>query len=281
MNLSQSLSRLGRRAEATGILEQAFGLYRQSLGASDLRTLLAQNLLAGHLYMLGEVGRAAQVFEEAVPVGRAGFPESVELGRSLLGLASCRSRLGQHDEAAELATEGLALTVKASGGDTEDVALAYSTVAEVHRMAGHSARALPLYRKGRAIYEKILGPEHPRVATVLSQEGVVLMNDGKYSLAAASMSRSLEMLARRCPDCRFEQWVGETNLGRLRLREGKYDEAARLLTHALSLEEQYGLGRGGDMLTTLRALAEARERQGRRDEAAALRSRADSASFRP
>ena len=45
-----------------------------------------------------------------------------------------------------------------------DTALAYTSVAEAHRFAGAPERALPLYRKARSLYEKALGPEHPRVA---------------------------------------------------------------------------------------------------------------------
>ena len=49
----------------------------------------------------------------------------------------------------------------ATGEDSVDAALAYSSVAEAHRIAGAPDRALPLYRKARALYEKALGPGSP------------------------------------------------------------------------------------------------------------------------
>ena len=77
----------------------------------------------------------------------------------------------------------MTIALKADGDNGLDAALAYSNVAEAHRMAGRPERALPLYKKARAIYERVLGPDHPRVASVLSQEGLILMEDGKLSLA--------------------------------------------------------------------------------------------------
>src|SRR5204863_163277 len=117
--------------------------------------------------------------------------------------------------------------------------LAYANVGEAHRWLGHTDRALPLLRKARSIYTAILGPVHPRIASILSQEGLIYMQDGKLSLAEKAMVESLELLAKSCPDCTFERFVGESNLGLLRLRQGKYAEADRILTHVLELEDRY------------------------------------------
>ena len=70
------------------------------------------------------------------------------------------------------------IAIKAAGEDSLDAALAYSNAGEAHRTSGHPERALPLFRKARALYERVLGPDHPRVASLLSQEGLIMMNDG-------------------------------------------------------------------------------------------------------
>src|SRR6201999_3310849 len=122
------------------------------------------------------------------------------------------------------------------GETSVDTALAYSNIAEVHRIAGRYDRALPLYRKSRAIYTKILGDQHPRVAALLSQEGLILMIQGKLGLADESMQHALEAVSKSCPECASELWVCESNLGLLRFRQGKLDEADRLLSAALELQ---------------------------------------------
>jgi hypothetical protein len=101
------------------------------------------------------------------------------------------------------------------------------------------------------------------------------MQDGKYSLAEKDMVQSLDFLAKSCPACTFEQLVSESNLGLLRLRQGKYTEADRLLTHVISTEERYLAKPGSDMATALLALAQVRQKQRRFEDAARLHRRAD------
>jgi tetratricopeptide (TPR) repeat protein len=225
--------------------------------------------------MLGEDQRAKAVFEEALAVERRLYPADVQLSRSLAGLSLLRLRAGAIDEALPLAEEALAVALKSEGDNTLDAALVYSNVAECHRMAGRSARALPLYRKARSLYEQILGPGHPRVASILSQEGLILMEDGKLSMAEKLMTRSLDILAKACPDCVFERTVAETNLGLLRMKQERYEEADRLLAHVVSLMEDHW-GKPGPMLAaTLHSLAQVREKERRHDEATRLQKRAD------
>ena len=72
------------------------------------------------------------------------------------------------------------------------------------------------------------------------------MQDGKLSLAEKAMVKSLDILGQSCPGCMFEQFVGESNLGLLRMKQGKFAEADRLLTHVLALEEKYLIRDGSD-----------------------------------
>jgi len=132
---------------------------------------------------------------------------------------------GRGAEALALSEEALTLAIKTMGEESVDTALAYASVAEAHRYMGATERALPLYRKARLLYEKALGPAHPRVATLLSQEGLILMHDGKLSLAEQAMVQCLDILKKSCPDCVTEISLAETNLGLLRLRQKRWAEA--------------------------------------------------------
>jgi len=274
-NLAQALSGQGKRREAAGIFEAALAEFRHSLGAENLRSLTTQNFLGANLLMLGEDLRAAPLFDAATAIERRRYPNDVQLARSLAGQSLICLRAGRMEEALPLAEEALNITLSAAGDSGLDAALAYSGVAEVHRIAGRPERALPLYGKARAIYERILGPGHPRVASILSQEGLILMGDGKLSLAEKAMTRSLDILAKACPGCILEKTVSETNLGLLRMKQGKYPEADHLLTHVMSLQEQYGPGTGPAMAATLHSLAQVREKERRHEDAAQLQKRAD------
>ena len=143
--------------------EEALALHRRSLGAKHHRTVSNMNLLASDYLMLSDPLSAQALLEEALPIGRELYPNDIQTARTLEGLANVLMRQDKPDGAMPLAEEALVIALKVAGEDSLDAALAFSTVAEVHRSGGRPERALPLYRKARALYEKSLGPDHPRV----------------------------------------------------------------------------------------------------------------------
>ena len=238
MNLGDALAAQGRRGEALDQAKQSLALFRRSLGVRDGRTLDCMNMVGGLELTLNEYEHAGMVIEEALPIERELFPADERLATTLAELATLRLRTGSAVDALAPAEEALALAVKATGEDSLYTALASSVVAEVHRTANRPSRALPLYRRARAIYEKHLGPQHPRVAALLGQEGLLLAGEGKLASAAQIMERALGMLDRSCPGCAYERWTIECNFAQVRVRQGRYADAERLLEEALALSEQ-------------------------------------------
>jgi len=273
VNLGLALCAEGKRREGVDAYEQALALNRRSLGPKHIRTLSNMNMLGCVSLMLGDSDRAAALFAEALPVERELYPNGAELALTLAGLASLRLREGRPEEALPPAEEALSLALKVEE-DGLNAALMYFLVAEIHRTAQRPERALPLYRKARFICDRILGPVNPQGASILSQEALVLMTDGKLSLAEQSMKRALDLLARSCPECVVEQATAENNLGQLRLKQKKYAVADQLLSHALALQEKALVRPGLETANTLQALALAREGEHRYDDAAQLQQRA-------
>jgi tetratricopeptide (TPR) repeat protein len=274
-NLAQALGAVGNRREASRALQNAWVGFRHSLGAEHLRSLIAQNLLAGNLLAEGDDPRAAALFADALAVERRLYPADVQVSRSLSGLSLLHLRAGRVQDALPLAEEALSIALQAEGDSSLDAALAFANVAEVHRLAGRLDRALPLYRKARSLYEKLIGPDCPRVASIISQEGLILMQEGKLSLAEKQMKQSLKILAEVCPGCAYEQAVAETNLGVLRQKQGKYQDADRILTHVVSLLEDHMEKPGTLMASALHSLAQVREKERMHEDAARLQQRAD------
>jgi tetratricopeptide (TPR) repeat protein len=273
-NLGESLCSQGRRPECAAALEESVTLLRRTLGISHLRTLTTLNMLGGVRLLTGDVAGAGALFDEALPLERRLYPNDLQLGRTLLGIAGVRMQNGDHEGAVRPAEEGLTLVLRSEGENSADTALAYATVAEIHRSAHRPERALPLFRKARSIYENILGPDHPRVGSVLSQEGLILMIEGKMALAEQAMLRALDIINRSCPNCAAEQFVTETNLAVLRIRQKKYAAADQLLSHALALQEPIATVSNGDLAAVLKTLAMVRQNQNLDEDAARLRQRA-------
>lgn len=273
-NLAQVLCAEGRRVECAAMLREAVAGLRKTVGVKDLQTLSAMNLLGGIDMMLGNTAEAEVLFTEALPIEKQFYPGDVQLARTLGGLASLHMRAGRPEQALPLAEQALAILIKAEGENSLDTALAYANIAEGHRVLGRPERALPLFRKSRAIYERLLGPEHPRVSSVLTQEGLMLMADGKLAMAEEVLQRSLAAVEKSCPKCAFERVAAQNNLALLRIRQGKFDEADRLLTEVLALQEKAEQMPKAEIAVTLQSLAVVRKRERRYEDAERLNRRA-------
>jgi tetratricopeptide (TPR) repeat protein len=274
LNLGVALSGDGQRQAASEVLEEALALHRRALGATHHRTVANMNLLASNYLMLGDPERADALLQEALPIERELYPEDIQTARTLEGLSNLLIRRGQEREALPLAEEALRIAIHSTGEDSVDTALAYTSVAEAHRFLGSAERALPLFRKARFLYEKALGPEHPRVAALLSQEGLVLMQDGKLALAEQAMVQAVKTLRKVCPDCVVELSIAQSNLGLLRLKQKRYREADEALTSAVELREKFAAKPGLELADALQTLAIAREKLRLFDDAARLKTRA-------
>ena len=274
-NLGIAVSATGNRSEAVTILSEALALHRKTLGGRSYRTLSNMNLLASNCLMVGRVEESEALFREGLSVAREEFPKDIQMARALEGLSSVMLRKGNAAEAIPLSEEALRIALPAAGADSLDAGLAYANVAEAQRSAGHPERALPLFRKSHALYEKALGPDHPRVAALMSQEGVLMLEDGKLATAEQMMTQALESLDRSCPKCYVERAIAETNLATLRLRQKRYEDAGTLLAHVISLRENFTATPGQELADTLRLLAAVRKKEKRFDDAERLTRRAE------
>lgn len=273
MNLGDEATAEGHWVEAQSFFEQAQARAKASFGPQNIYTVTITNRLANVHVVRGEFDPAEALYSENLAVERKLYPRDLQTGHTLSGLGHLHARQGKTRQALAEAEEGLALTIQAAGESDPEAGLAYANVAQIHRLAGHHDRAVPLLRKAHAIYERAYGPDSPRLASVLSQEGLEEMYEGKLALANDDMMRAVKLLSASAATS-VNLAVAEQNLGLLRLRQKKYAEADRLLSHALKLQDQYRARPGADMAQTLSLLALVREKERRFEDAESLKARA-------
>jgi tetratricopeptide (TPR) repeat protein len=273
MNLAEALCGAGRWRDGATLLTKSLEMSRHALGDQHIRTVSNLNFLGSADLILGNLEAANTLYQEALVVEREHYPNTTQLADTLMGISSYLVRSNRLAEALAPAEEGLEIALKATGENSIDSAMAYANVAQIHTFAHHPDRAIPLFRKAETIYARVLSPEHPRYASVLSQEGLALMLDHKRALAASNMTRAVEILS-RCAGCQYQASVAESNLGWLRYQEGKYHEADSLLTQALALQETYSVYPGSEMAATLNRLADVRRKEQRYSDAEQLHERA-------
>jgi tetratricopeptide (TPR) repeat protein len=273
MNLAEALCGAGRWRDGAALLTKSLEMSRHSLGNQHIRTVSNMNFLGSADLILGDLEAANTLYQEALAVEREHYPGTTQLADTLMGISNYHVRCNRLTEALAPAEEGLEVALKATGENSIDSAIAYANVAQIHTFAHRPERAIPLFRKAENIYARVLSPEHPRYATVLSQEGLALMLDHKRALAASNMTRAVEILS-RCSGCQYQAAVAKSNLGWLRYQEGKYHEADALLTQALGLQESYLGQPGSEMASTLNRLSEVRRKEQRYSDAEQLHNRA-------
>jgi len=274
INLGETYCSEGKWRQALTVVQQALELNRRSLGLRHLRTVTNLNVLGNVYLFLGELDKAEAAYNEALPVEEELYPHDLQLAQTLAGLSSVRMRMGHPDDNLRLAERALSLAIETQGEHSMAVAGMYSNLGQLHSQAGRPERAIPLFRKARAISEQILGADNPALASLLSSEGSALMSDGQLGLAGQKMEQAMRLLA-QCPDCKYELAVAECNLGVLRFRQRQYDQADKLLTEGLAMEEQSAPRASADQASTLRALAKLREKQKRYADATSLKNRAN------
>jgi tetratricopeptide (TPR) repeat protein len=256
-NLAEAVYAKGDWSGSHAIFDESLSLSRRAFGPKHVRTVADLNAI-GHVEMiLGDTESATARFTEALAITRELYPRDLQHAYSLAGFASLRLRAGDAEAAIPFADEALHVMTVSDPGEGAESALMYQLAGQVQRLAGRNERALPLLRKARALYEKSHATGDPRYAILLSQQGLALMEDGKFGAASAEMQRAVALLE-PCSGCAFELAVARNNLGVLRLRQKKYAEAGDLLRNALNAEERLSPAAGPELAATRKALEELR-----------------------
>ena len=111
-----------------------------------------------------------------------------------------------------------------------------------HFIKGDLERAEPLFARGKAIYEKAFGPDHPGVAAAINNLGDIALESGRYDEAVPHYEARARDLARdlRAPAPHTAAALG--HWGVARLRQGRPEAARVVLEKAVAA---FATGDGG------------------------------------
>ena len=186
---------------------------------------------------------ASRAFDEAVRLQGQGTPDAV--ARALV----------KYEEAIKL--------WHSTGNELEE-ARALNNVAAIHHSRGDFVKALAIFERVLALFEKNHGTEHIEVAKTLNNIANVYAVQGEDEKAEPFQDRSVEIfvkvLSRDDPAAAAQSL---TNLGMQYSNEKKFGKATRLLARAVAIDEKmHGVDdpEVADSLTTLaRVYVEAQE----------------------
>jgi tetratricopeptide (TPR) repeat protein len=136
------------------------------------------------------------------------------------------------------------------------------------------SEAEPLYQRALAIFERVLGADHPDTATGLNNLALLYYNQGKYEQAEPLYQRALAIRERVLGADHPDTAQSLNNLAALYRSQGKYEQAEPLYQRALAICERVPGDDHPDTATSLNNLAALYRSQGKYEQAEPLYQRA-------
>ncbi|MEM9539915.1 MAG: CHAT domain-containing protein [Cyanobacteria bacterium P01_E01_bin.42] len=132
---------------------------------------------------------------------------------------------------------------------------------------GRYGEAEPLFRQALEMYKRLLGEEHPSVATSLNNLAELYRSQGKYEEAELRYRQALEMYKRVLGEEHPSVATSLNNLALLYRSQGKYEEAELRYRQALEMLKRLLGEEHPHVATSLNNLAALYENQGKYEEA--------------
>ena len=224
---------LGQYQEALPILSEALTLQPQSHDKSRIATLME---LGRARSGAGDLGGAEGPLQEALHLSQTSFgAASQESGRSLWALAQLRYQQDRFIDAKQLYNRSLNILETTSAPPT-DISALLDDLANVYADEQQWGLAKQTYERALDVDRRVLGDDHPRVASRLNNLAIVAQNMGDLKLAETLFLDAIRRNERAYGDRHPETGTVRSNFGLLLRREGRLAEAEPLLRSALDVE---------------------------------------------
>jgi tetratricopeptide (TPR) repeat protein len=167
--------------------------------------------------------------------------------RSLPHALACATFIEEYSFAFPEAASLLSYTAYCFGEDGEDA---------------HYAQAELLYQRALEIY-KLLGSEHPQIASILNDLASLYQDQDKYEQAELLFQRALAIREQQLGSEHPDTAISRYNLAALYVEQGKYEQAEQVLLHDLAIKEQQLGSEHPDTAISLNKLASLYQHQGK------------------
>jgi len=223
---------LGQYRDALPVLNESLALQPQSGDKARIDTLLE---LSRALSGAGNLSGAEPPLQEALRLARnAAGGASLESGRALWALGRLRFQQGRFADAKNLYNRGLDI-LETTQAPATDVSALLDDLAKVYARGLQWALAKQTYERALAIDRRVLGDEHPRIASHLHNLAVVAQNMGDLKRAESLYRDAIYREERALGSQHPETGTARGNYGLLLQREGRLAEAEPLLRSALDV----------------------------------------------
>lgn len=210
-NLGLVLNEQGLFASAETQFREALTTQQKHLGSEHPEVAINLSNLAGVLNQQGKSAESELLFRQSLRIRQQSLgPQHPDVARDMLGLAAVRDDTAQHQDAFDLRVQALRIFEKALGSEARSVADVHEQLAWLYYRDPRSDSELHA-RLALGIKQKVLGFEHPGVATAARTLAIVLAYNGQFQAALPFIT-----LAEQIAEISLRNTASETRM-RLRL----------------------------------------------------------------
>ncbi|RMG53269.1 MAG: hypothetical protein D6723_07390 [Acidobacteria bacterium] len=263
----------GAPAEAEGVLKKYLEISRRSAG--DQSREVADALLQLGLVMnqKGDLAAAESFYREALTRYRKLLgEEDKHVAYALNNLAVLKSYQGDLDAAEKLYRRVIAIQRKLPADRENQINLATNlqNLGATLKTKGRYAEAEPLLREALDLRRRLLGENHPWIATAQIHWGDLLYRRGRYAEAEREIRAALRLQRETLPEGHIDLARALVVLGQILTSKGEPEAGEPYLREALAIRKK-GLARGHVLISLAEgALGQCLMAQGRYAEAEPL-----------
>jgi eukaryotic-like serine/threonine-protein kinase len=230
--LGQVYDSLGQYQEAAPVLTQSLALQTGATDKNRIETLLE---LARARWRGGDLNGAEQPLQEGLKLAQSGFgARSIESARALWGLGRLRDEQDRVEEAKGLYLRSLDI-LETEGASATEVSPVLDDLASIYMRGQQWQLAKQTFERALAIDQRVLGDDHPQVASHLQNLALVAQSMGDLKHAESLFLDAIARDERAYGSEHPETAIVILNYGLLLEREGRLSQAESLLRRSLAI----------------------------------------------
>jgi tetratricopeptide (TPR) repeat protein len=211
--------------KAAGLYNKSIDIWKDTLGTNHPYVANALNNLANVYVVKGEFKRATELHKQSLTIRRKVYGNNhPEVARAMINLASLYVKENDYDDAQKMYEQAVALSEKLLGPKHPQVGMLLYSLANVYHIQGrmrlekntnagesgeiqkaaytggtgkvqnskaqaYFKRALPLYERALAIFDKSMDSDHPALTAMLNELALLYKSVGKNKKAERVMLR--------------------------------------------------------------------------------------------
>ncbi len=234
------LADLGQHEASDATLQEALAIQEEHIGAKHPAMIQLLGNLGYNFALLEDNIRALDYFERTNALREELLgPDHPTLAIGLSSMGVAHRGLGNFEEAERLHRASMEGARTGYGEDHFAVGLQAAHLALDLHLQQRNDEALEYLAIGETLIPPKLGMDHIFMATLHTNKGLVLMEKGRFNEAEESFARAIEIyLATGMEEDHITVMYPKLGLGRLYLKQERFDEALPLLKTALNVRRE-------------------------------------------